>query len=108
MRLATDAGSCILRDYGTGAQRWTAFCKRPSSATSDGASAAQVPVERANVFHQQVGGVLGRPVAAAVVLVPGDDVGVVALGEAAQRGEVVGEAGQAGGGLGGFGRVFGV
>ena len=31
--------------------------------------------------EQQVGGVVGGPVAAAVELAPGDDVGVVALGE---------------------------
>ena len=63
----------------------------------------------AEVAEEQVGGVVGGPVAAAVVLVPGDDAGVVAFGEAADGSEVEGEAGQAdgdGGRPGGLGGVL--
>src|SRR4029453_1401151 len=59
------------------------------------ARSAQGAVELAEVADEQVGGVVGGPVAAAVKLVPGDDVGVVAVGEPADRPEVEGEAGQA-------------
>ena len=51
---------------------------------------------------------MGGPVAAAVELAPGDDIGVVALGEPADRPEVVGEARQADGHRGRPGRVFGM
>ena len=57
-----------------------------------GARSAQTAEELAEVAEQQVGGVVRGPVAAAVELAPGDDVGVVALGEPADRSEVEGEA----------------
>src|SRR5579859_7363393 len=59
------------------------------------------PEELPDVRHQQVGRVLGGPVGPARVVIPGDDVVVVPLGEAPQRLEVEGEAGQAGGDGGG-------
>src|SRR5215218_4556733 len=86
----------------------------PASCCGDGsqgrrrAPSAELGEELAEVAGEEVGGVVGGPVAAAVELAPGDDVGVVAVGEAAQGPEVVGEAGQPhgdGGGLGGVGGV---
>src|SRR5512132_4016991 len=72
-------------------------------------SSAEAGEELAQVGGEQVGGVVGGPVAAAVELAPGDDVGVVALGELADRSEVEGEVGQAlvdGGRLGRLGGVL--
>jgi hypothetical protein len=60
--------------------------------TLTSAASPEAAEELAEVTDQQVGGVVGGPVAAAVELVPGDDVGVVALGEPADRSEVEGEA----------------
>src|SRR5215216_3000326 len=64
--------------------------------------------EVADVADEEVGGVVGGPVAAAVVLAPGDDVGVVAFGEPADRPEVVGETRQADGRGGRTARLFGM
>src|SRR4029450_8103432 len=94
----------------------TRFCDRfdpagtccRDAAKGGGARSAKRPEEGAQVAGEQVGGVVGGPVAAAVELAPGDDVGVVAFGELADRPEVVGEAGQAHGDGGRLGRVAGV
>src|SRR5687768_15511196 len=64
--------------------------------------------ELADVAHEEVGGVVGGPVTAAVELAPGDDVGVVAFGEFADRPEVIGETRKADGHRGRPGRVFGM
>src|SRR4029077_9475266 len=58
-------------------------------------ASAQLAVELAEVCEQQVGSVVGGPVAATVVFVPGHDGGVVAFGEAPDGAEVVGEGGKA-------------
>ena len=65
----------------------------PSGVGGD--RSAELAEELADVGDQQVGGVVGGPVAAAVELAPGGDVVVIAFGEAAQWAEVVGERGQA-------------
>jgi hypothetical protein len=56
---------------------------------------AEATEKLADVVDEEIGGVVSGPVAATVVLIPGDDVAMVALGEAADGREVVGEAGQA-------------
>src|SRR5215207_3563115 len=61
----------------------------PGAALARSAKASE---ELAEVTEQQVGGVVRGPVAAAVELAPRDDVGVVALGEPADRSEVEGKA----------------
>jgi catalase len=64
--------------------------------------------ELPEVADQEIGRVVGGPVAAAVVLLPVDDVRVVSLHKAAERGEVVGKRRQTDrerGGLGGMLRV---
>ena len=63
--------------------------ERPTTVSAERAE------ELPHVADQQVRRVVRRPVAAAVVLVPVDDVGVVALGELADRLEVARELGQA-------------
>ena len=52
---------------------------------------AQPAEEAADVFDHEVGCVLGCEVAAPLVTVPTDDVGVVAFGKAPHRLEVFGE-----------------
>src|SRR5215218_10450310 len=80
-----------------------------SSSTAGAArSSAEAAEELADITEQQVRSVVGGPVAAAVELAPGDDVGVVAFGEPADRSEVEGEAGQADGDGGRPGRLCGV
>lgn len=65
--------------------------------------------EPPHVANQQVGHLMGGVVAAAIELLPVDDVLVVAFGEAADRVEVVGENGHAGRCRGRLGRfVLGV
>jgi hypothetical protein len=63
-----------------------------SPAARAGSSSAQGAEELADVAGEQVGGVVGSPVAAAVEPIPGDDVGVVAFGEPADRAEVEGNS----------------
>src|SRR5687767_8469094 len=64
--------------------------------------------ELADVAHEEVGGVVSGPVAATVVLAPGDDVGVITFGKFTDRPEVVGETRQADGRGGRPGRMFGM
>src|SRR5215217_8267826 len=78
---------------------------QPAGAARSSAEAAE---ELADVADEQVGSIVGGPVAAAVELAPGDDVGVVAFGELADRPEVVGEAGQTHGDGDRLGRLCGV
>ncbi len=78
------------------------------TSPTPGARSAKSVEELADVTNQQVGGVVGGPVAAAVELAPGDDVGVVALGEPADRSEVEGKASQAQGNRCRLSRVVGV
>jgi hypothetical protein len=54
---------------------------------------AEAAEKRADVADEEIGSVVSGPVAAAVVLISGDDVAMVALGEAADGREVVSEAG---------------
>ncbi len=66
------------------------------AAQMDLSGCAQRSEELADVADQLVRGVARREVAAAVVVAPMDDVGVVAIGEPADRLEVVGEDRDAG------------
>src|SRR4029450_109657 len=83
----------------------TRFCDRfdpagtgcRDAAKGGGARAAERPEEGGQGAGEQVGSVVGGPVAATVELAPGDDVGVVAFGEPADRPEVEGKARQADG-----------
>jgi hypothetical protein len=54
---------------------------------------AEVAEKLADVVDEEIEGVVSGSVAAAVVLIPGDDVAMVVLGEAADGREVVSEGG---------------
>src|SRR4029453_8517047 len=78
------------------------------AAKGGGARSAKRPEEGAQVAGEQVGSVVGGPVAATVELAPGDDVGVVAFAEPADRPKAEGEARQAAGDGGRPGRLLGM
>ena len=69
---------------------------------------AEAAEKLTDVVDKEIGGVVSGPVAAAVVLIPGDDIAMVALGETTDGREVVGEAGQARRGRRRLARVLGM